>query len=368
MKILVVLKNWLGDLLFQMPALDLIKQKYPAASITCIAPERCREIIEAHPAVSDFLSFDEKSTHRSWASRIRFVLGLRKRGPWDLGYLFHRSRSRAVILALAGVKERIGYGKGRGVFLSQAIKEPARAMHQLDYFFNMMQEAGFELPAEKEYRFFYKKEDEQTAHTILEAHGMGHGAKYICFHLGANWAPKRWPAAHFSALADRIEEKWKFPIVVTGSQNDEPIFEEFMSKVRRAKIISLVGKTGLRVSAAIYKHAACLVTGDSGPMHIASGAGVSVIALFGPTDPKLTGPRGGGESSVLQYVPPGYQVPFFGKDLPEEGWLSHITPEEVLDAVERILPHSLSKESKVNGTGPGNLLRKENGCQDLRKK
>ena len=376
MKIVAVMKNWLGDLLFQMPALDLIRQKYPNASITCIAPERCREILEAHPAVSDFLSFDEKGTHRSWLARMRFVLELRKRGPWDQGYLFHRSRSRAVFLALAGVKERIGYGKGRKGFLSQAVAEPVQPMHQLDYFFNMMKGAGFELPAEREYRFFYKEEDEKKALEILQANGIicskGHceeprrgeaaislhkskiaslalcpasggtrgrndPEKYICFHLGANWAPKRWPIAHFAALAEKIEEKWQLPVVVTGSQNDGPLFEELMSKVRRAKIISLVGKTGLRVSAAIYKHAACLITGDSGPMHIASGVGASVIALFGPTNPKLTGPRGRGESIVLQYIPPGYTVPFFGKDLPEEGWLSRITPEEVLDAIERIL-------------------------------
>jgi lipopolysaccharide heptosyltransferase II len=340
MKILVVMKNWLGDLLFQMPALDLIQQRYPEASITCIAPERCREILEAHPAVSDFLSFDEKSTHRSWASRMRFVLELRKRGPWDQGYLFHRSRSRAVFLVLAGVKERIGYGKGRKGFLSRAVEEPVQPMHQLDYFFNMMKGAGFEPPAEREYRFFYKEADEHAAREILGAHSLEKNAKYICFHLGANWEPKRWPIANFAALAEKIEEKWKLPVVVTGSKNDEPLFEELMSRVRRAKIIPLVGKTRLRVSAAIYKHAACIVTGDSGPMHIASGVGAPVVALFGPTDPKLTGPRGRGESIVLQYIPPGYAVPFFGKDLPEDGWLSHITSEEVLDAIERLLRKS----------------------------
>jgi lipopolysaccharide heptosyltransferase II len=337
MKILAVMKNWLGDLLFQMPALDLIKQKYPGATIVCIAPERCREILEAHPAVSGFLSFDEKSTHRSWLARIRFILELRRGGPWDQGYLFHRSRSRAAFLAFAGVKERIGYGKGRKRFLSLAVEEPAQPMHQLDYFFNMMNGAGFEFPAEREYRFYYKEEDEQAAREVLRLYGIRENTKYICFHLGANWKPKRWPVAHFAALAEKIEAKWQLPVVVTGSQNDEALFEDFISSVRRAKIISLVGKTGLRVSAAVYKHTACLVTGDSGPMHIASGVGAPVVALFGPTDPKLTGPRGRGENLVLQYVPSGYTIPFFGKNLPAEGWLSHITPEEVLGAIEKIL-------------------------------
>ncbi len=337
MKIVAVMKNWLGDLLFQMPALELIKQKYPGASITCVAPERCREILKAHPAVSDFLSFDEKSTHRSWLARMRFVLELRKRGPWDQGYLFHRSRSRAVFLLLAGVKERIGYGKGRKGILSRLVEEPAQSMHQLDYFFNMMKGAGFELPMEREYQFFYKEGDEQAAREVLRLHGIERNAKYICFHLGANWEPKRWPPEHFAVLADKIEKKWHMPVVVTGSQNDRPLFEAFMSKIRQATIISLIGKTGLCVSAVIYKQAACLVTGDSGPMHIASGVGAPVVALFGPTDPKITGPRGIGERLVLQYIPPGYTVPFFGKKFPPEGWLSKITPEEVLDAIERIL-------------------------------
>lgn len=337
MKILAVMKNWLGDLLFQMPALDLIKQKYPDASIVCVAPERCREILEAHPAVSSFIPFDEKSTHRSWLSRMRFILDLRRRGPWDQGYLFHRSRSRAIFLALAGVKERTGYGKGREGFLSLAVQEPQGPMHQLDYFFSMMEGAGFVLPEEREYRFFYKEEDEKVALEVLRELGIEKNAKYICFHLGANWEPKRWPPEHFAALADSIHEKWKLPVIVTGSKNDEPLLQKFLAGVRRAKIVPLVGKTGLRVSAAIYRHAQCLVTGDSGPMHIASGVGAPVVALFGPTDPKLTGPRGSGESIVLKFVPPGYQVPFFGKELPKEGWLSRITPEEVLDAVERIL-------------------------------
>ena len=337
MKIVVVMKNWLGDLLFQMPALELIKRKYPEASIVCIAPERCREILEAHPAVSGFLSFDEKSTHRSLFSRIRFLLELRKKGPWDQGYLFHRSRSRAFLLMLAGVKNRIGYGKGRKGLLTQAVPEPAQPLHQADYFFELMKGAGFDLPAERTYRFFYKEEDERRALEILRSYGITTSTKYVCFHLGANWEPKRWPPEHFAALADTIEEKWHLPVVVTGSQNDEPLFFQFKERVRRAKIVSLIGKTGLRVSAVVYKNAACLVTGDSGPMHIASGVGAPVVALFGPTDPKLTGPRGTGDSIVLQYVPPGYAVPFFGEEFPAEGWLSKITPQEVSEAIERML-------------------------------
>ncbi len=338
MKILVVMKNWLGDLLFQMPALTLLRESYPGALITCIAPERCREILEAHPAVSGFLGFDEKSTHRSWLARVRFLGELRKTRPWDQGYLFHRSRTRALLLMLAGVKERIGFGKGRKLLLTRALAEPSRPMHQLDYFFDLMQKAGFKVPEEKVYRFHYKDEDRRLAEEILKKNGIGESDRYLAFHLGANWEPKRWPAAHFAALAEMIHEKWRLPVVVTGSSQDMPLLEALMRGTRNARIVSLIGKTPLRVAACVYKRAGCLVTGDSGPMHIASGVGASVVALFGPTDPDLTGPRGTGEKIVLQFVPPGYSVPFYGKEFPVEGWLSRITPEQVLDAIEKILP------------------------------
>ncbi|HOW58496.1 MAG TPA: lipopolysaccharide heptosyltransferase II [Candidatus Omnitrophota bacterium] len=338
MKILVVMKNWLGDLLFQMPALDLLRQRYPDVLITCIAPERCREILEAHPAVSGFMSFDEKSTHRTWLSKFQFLSELRKTRPWQEGYLFHRSRTRALLLTLAGVKKRIGYGKGRKIFLTKALCEPHQPMHQLDYFFEMMKQAGFELPAEKTYRFFFKEEDEKQALEILNKHKIKKGDRFFCFHLGANWEPKRWPSAHFAVLADKIHEAWHAPIIITGSQNDAPLLKEFLTQVKKAKIIPKVGKTSLRVSAALYKHTACLVTGDSGPMHIASGVGASVVALFGPTDPELTGPRGTGDKIILQYIPEGYHVPWYGKQLPEDGWLSHISPDQVFDAVDKIVP------------------------------
>ena len=336
-KIIVVMKNWLGDLLFQMPALELIKQKYPEASIFCVAPERCREILEAHPAVSGFIPFDEKTTHRPLFKRLKFAFELRKKGPWGQGYLFHRSKTRALLLMLAGVKERIGFGKGRTFLLTRAISEPAGRMHQLDYFLEMMRRLGFEIPRVPSYRFYYKKEDRDLALRLLRDESLEKKGSFICFHLGANWEPKRWPTGHFAELADKIHKARRLPVVVTGSRQDGPLFEAFAKKVKEARVISFVGKTDLGVSAVIYEQAACLVTGDSGPMHMASGVGAPLVALFGPTDPKLTGPRGTGESIVLQYIPPGYAVPFFGKEFPEEGWLSKISPDEVLQAIERLI-------------------------------
>ncbi len=332
MKILIFTKNWLGDVLFQLPAIEAIHNQYPQAEIVCAAPRRCHEILDSHPAVSRVLTFDEKKEHRFFSRRLLFGVSLRKE-KWDKIYLFHRSRTRALIAFLSGAKERIGYAHGRKGFLTHPILEPAAPMHHADYALNLIRQAGISCPEKACYRFYLSDPAVQSARSLLEKNRL-QKKKFICFHLGANWEPKRWPVKSFARLADRLHEKWQIPVAVTGSAEDLPLVTEFKSEVQKARVISLAGETGLSELGAIYEAACCLVTGDSGPMHIASGVGTPVVALFGPTDPNLTGPRGTGDKVILQFVPPGFSIPWYGKNLPKEGWLSKIQPEEVVQAID----------------------------------
>ncbi len=333
MKILIFTKNWLGDVLFQLPAIEAIHDQYPQAEIVCAAPRRCHEILTAHPAVNRVLTFDEKKEHRFFFRRLLFGLSLRKE-KHDKVFLFHRSRTRALIAFLSGAAERIGYARGRKGFLTRAIPEPVAPMHHVDYALNLIRQAGISCPENTAYHFYISDQARQAAGKLLEKNGLQKKA-FICFHLGANWEPKRWPVSHFARLADSLHDKWQIPVVVTGSPVDLALVKELKREVRKAQVISLVGETGLSELGAIYEAASCLVTGDSGPMHIASGVGTPVAALFGPTDPNLTGPRGTGDKTILQYVPPGFSIPWYGKNLPKEGWLSPIQPEEVVQAIEK---------------------------------
>lgn len=335
MKIIVFMKNWVGDTFFQFPAIRLIHEKYPQAQITCIAPPRCRELLLANPDISEVIEFDEKSTHRSWLKRLAFICDLRSRGPWDEGYLFHRSKTRAMILTLAGVKKRFGYGKGRSFWLTQACAEPAVNLHHVDYFLELMRGCGYSIPQGMGYALPVSASAQEKANELLaqtEISGKNH---FVCFHLGANWEPKRWPPVCFAALADLIHDAWKIPVIVTGGVNDQILFERMQPFVRRARVFSLIGKTTLDSLAALYAQAAFVVSGDSGPMHVAASVGVPTVALFGPTSPALTGPRGKGDSLVLSHVPEGFSAPFFGSVEVASKWLEEIYPQQVFEAIQK---------------------------------
>ena len=332
MKILVFTKNWLGDILFELPAIEALRQNFPDAEIVALAPERCREILEAVPFLNRFHAFDERAGEQSLAAKIRFIVWLRKE-KFDKVFLFHRSFTRAFLVLLGGIRERIGYETPkRRKILTTAVPAPSRPLHQIDYFLMILKWAGLAVRFGAEYRFFFKPEDAEKAARLIEIHGLPEKA-FVSFHIGANWEPKRWPASHFSKLADLIHEEFSCPVVLTGSEKDIPLAEEISRSAKKAKVISLCGKTSLGVLGALFQKAALMVSSDSGPLHIASGVGTSVIALFGPTCPILTGPRGTGKKVVIQFVPKGYTIPWKGDQPPPEGWMEGIDSQQVIQKI-----------------------------------
>ena len=97
------------------------------------------------------------------------------------------------------------------------------------------------------------------------------------------------------------------------------------------------------------KQAAWVVSADSGPMHVASGVGTPVVALFGPTCPRMTGPRGTGKKIVIQHVPEGYKIPWLSGPWPEDGWMERISPEDVFRKIcEEILDERCPTTQKIS--------------------
>ncbi len=344
MKILVFTKNWLGDVLFEVPAFQALRENFPLARIVALAPERCREILETVPYLDEVRTFDERSSERSIFAKLRFIAWLRSE-KFDKVFLFHRSLTRALLAWLGGIPERIGYRTAkRGRVLTRAVEPPRKLLHHVDYFLYLLKWAGLRVKFGAEYEFFYRPEDEARTSRLLETVRLERGA-FVAFHIGANWEPKRWPASHFAKLADRVSQTYQCSVVLTGSEEDEVIAQEVARQCESARPISLCGKTTLGALGALYRQAAFVVSNDSGPLHIASGVGTPVVAIFGPTSPLLTGPRGTGKKAVLHFVPEGYSVPWVGKSLPAGGWIEQITPEEVFRKIEEEKLWSQRKEA-----------------------
>jgi lipopolysaccharide heptosyltransferase II len=94
---------------------------------------------------------------------------------------------------------------------------------------------------------------------------------------GAAHATKRWPITHWRALAGRLQQLG-YGIVVVGGPQDRDAGEQLGTGV-----VNAAGEFSLQETGACLARARVAVSGDTGVMHMATGVGTRVVALFGPT-------------------------------------------------------------------------------------
>ncbi len=139
-RILIFNVNWLGDVLFSTAAIRAVRATYPESFIACAIPARCYQILEGNPHLDEVIIFDEKGSHRTLVGKIAFMRFLGKK-KFDTVFLLHRSFSRALLCALAGIGRRIGHAtKKRGFLLTTKVVPPARdSVHRIDYYLTVME-------------------------------------------------------------------------------------------------------------------------------------------------------------------------------------------------------------------------------------
>jgi heptosyltransferase-2 len=137
--------------------------------------------------------------------------------------------------------------------------------------------------------FFLAPEAEASAAERLAELGLGEGSALVALAPGAAHATKRWPADGWVRLAVRLIGTGA-DVVLVGGPEDAELAAGIVAAVRarapnggRRRIASAAGRLGLQETGAVIKRAAGLVSGDTGVMHMATGVGTPVVALFGPT-------------------------------------------------------------------------------------
>lgn len=133
--------------------------------------------------------------------------------------------------------------------------------------------------------------DRATADAWLKEHKIT--APFVAVAPGSIWGTKRWPG--YAELVAQLKQ----PVVVLGSAGDSALADQ-VAAAAPGRAHSAAGALSLRQSAAIIARAELLVTNDSAPLHLATGVGTPVVAIFGPTTPSQGfGPVGAG-SRVIQ--------------------------------------------------------------------
>lgn len=335
MRILIIEVNWLGDVLFSTAAIRSLRWRFPESFISCLVVPRVREVLEDNPNINDIIINDEAGLYKGLGGSLRLTGQLRDK-RFDLAVLFHRSFSRTALACLSGIPRRIGYDTWKRHFLlTQALTLPKKdSLHRVDHYLGIVQALGCDV-SERGYEFFIARQDEEFAAEFFKKEGLKENNFVVCLNPGGNWNPKRWPKENFALLADSLIGERGMKVIFSGAPGDIGLVDEIRAKMKEKPVIA-AGKTTLKQSAAIFKKANLTVSADSGPLHIAAAVGANVIALFGPTDPAITGPIGKGKVVIIQKQI-DCRIPCYDLNCNDNRCMRAITVSDVMEEVKKNL-------------------------------
>ena len=335
-RILVVLPNWYGETLFATPFLRALRQQQPSASIATLRWPPCREILLHSTHINALIDYDDRGIHRSLSGKWALVQELRRQ-RFDAAFILRRSLSRSLLLALAGIPVRVGFAQAKsGWLLTRRVPSPKETMHKASTYLPLLEAVGLCVltgPCD----YVVADDERRAASHLLHSKASSDGCPLVILHPGANWPHKRWAPERFAALGDQLIEKHRAAVFITGGPDDVPLAQEIQRHMRQPLTV-LAGHTTLRILAACLEQARLVVSNDTGVLHIAAALRRSLVALYGPTSPRLTGPLGDPQRMrVLHHFDCCPQIPCYQPDHPVHPGMNAITVEEVYAAACQLL-------------------------------
>jgi lipopolysaccharide heptosyltransferase II len=331
--ILFIKPSSLGDIVHAMPTCAAIRRAYPKARLTWLVKREWAGLVERIDGVDRV--WPVESTLKGWLSQVPLLRAERFDLVVDLQGLFRS----AAIGWLSGSPLLVGFANGREGspwLYSRRVPVPQLEMHAVDRYLLVAKAVGAVGSSAPEFRFRIPQADHDEVDRLLSRSGVTPGTSWVAMNVSARWPTKRWPAASFAEVADRLQQEGCGAVVMIGGP-DERADVAAVSGMMKTPAINLAGSTTVGLLPALLSKASLLITNDSGPMHIAAAAGTPVVALFGPTSAVLTGPYGAGHRVLTGQVPCSPCFSRVCRHSPEMECLHLIKPNNVAEAARHVL-------------------------------
>ena len=272
-RILIVKPSSLGDVVHALPTVNRIRRHWPDAHIAWLINDSLASLLTNCPLINEVIPFPR----RDYCALPALFRRLRA-GRFDIVVDLQGLLRSGLFTAATGAPHRIGLSdasEGSRMFYNEVM--PVPRIHAVDRYLRAAEclrcpEVPIEFP--------------------LGLEGRAPSRPWIAINPSARWETKLWGDERYAELIRRLPRE---RVVLTGSASERDRIEKILGGTRSVASDvprNLAGKTSLPELAELYAHCAVVVSNDSGPMHIAAAVGTPVIAIFGPTDPTLTGPYG----------------------------------------------------------------------------
>lgn len=319
--------NWLGDAVMTLPAVRMLKRGRPDLHLTILSPENLAGLWEACPEVDDVLTIPT-------GAGLMEVARMIKAKPFEAGVVFPNSTRSVLEMWLGGVRHIAGRpGRWRSWWMREIFRDqraPGPPRHQKHDYIDLVHFlGGAREDALETGLLVHRWTDEKT------------GGGVMC--PGAEYGPaKRWPADRFAEVIRQTAGVVEWSIVGTG--RDREVAAKIRELAGETVVRDLTGQTSMEELMRILAGARVLLTNDTGTMHLAAVIGTPLVAVFGSTEPRLTGPLGVRHRVIRHYVECS---PCFLRECPLDfRCMNGVEPDQVAQAVRESAGLSAALDSR----------------------
>lgn len=304
-RVLAIKFYGLGNIAMILPTLQAVNEAIPGVEIDFLTLPGNRSLLAQSGLVRRALTVEVKSFGQFLGSAFRLLSEL-VRGRYDAVLDFEQFMKLSSIFAfLTAAPVRIGFnteGQARGWLYSHRIAY-ADTDHMADIFMRLAKPIEAARHPAPRVRIPVDPADRERA---LKAAGATDGVPLVAMHVGTgpNYdkiALKRWDTSRFAALADALVERCGARIAFTGQGEEEAqLIDQTIAAMRRSEsAISVCDLLSVGELTGLLEASRFVVSNDTSVMHLTGLVGTPVVAFFGPTEPRIYGPRG--EADLVFY-------------------------------------------------------------------
>ncbi len=349
MKILILKPSSLGDVVQALPVLRRLKQHLPHSEIYWWVESTLAPLLEGDPDLAGVVPFDRRrwAAPRNWTALWRGVRWTRAQAfDWVIDLQCLARRGAYAWLAngtlTVGLDEPREGARG---YYDLVVRRPSFHTHAVDWYLEVLKPLG--VPAGGAFQWLPPRADVAAG---VRRKWPVQDARWVVLQPGARWLNKRWPVESFAELLRRLAAaRPDLRFAVLGGADDRPAGAA-IANAASGRCLDLTGKLSLPEMVEWLRLSELMVTNDTGPMHVAAALGTPIVALFGPTEPRRTGPYGQLDHVLQLDLPCSPCLKSRCRYSKPLECLRALSPETVFNAVQRRLeePHAqLAKDAKV---------------------
>ncbi len=328
-RILIVRLGSLGDIVHTLPAAAAIRRAFPEAVIDWLVDVRQQELLELVPVINRRIPVNITGPRAIYS-----VAAELRRVRYDIAFDFQGLLKSAVLARLSGARRAIGFPsellRERTARLFYTESAGDAGPHVIDKNLSMLKAVGVRMPA---IEFPLDDRNPAIADAARARLGIGRQDRFAVINPGAAWPNKRWPPVYFAEVARELANRHALRSLVMWGPGEQQLAEDVVSASDGTAAVA--PPTTISDLVSLLKSASLMVSGDTGPLHVAGAVGTPLVGIFGPTDPARNGPWAEDDVAVSRYR--GCEC-HYQRRCHISGWcLLDISPREVMELADKRL-------------------------------